>query len=55
MIPFTINISSAAGMMLFLSTSFARATASMVMRSLRSMAAARLAALLMMRSVLAAM
>ncbi|WP_286037390.1 hypothetical protein [Bacillus safensis] len=41
--------------MRFLSTSSARAAAFMVMRTFRSMAAARLAALLIVGSVLAAM
>ncbi|APT46740.1 hypothetical protein BSA145_13290 [Bacillus safensis] len=55
LIPFTLNISSISGTMRLLSTSSARAAAFMVMRTFRSMAAARLSALLIVGSVLAAM
>ncbi|MCU0154858.1 hypothetical protein N7269_00960 [Bacillus safensis] len=55
LIPFTLNISSISGTMRFLSTSSARAAAFMVMRTFRSMAAARFAALLIVGSVFAAM
>ncbi|WP_416807740.1 hypothetical protein [Bacillus safensis] len=54
LIPFTLNISSISGSMRFLSTSSARAAAFMVMRTFRSMATARFAALLIVGSVLAA-
>ncbi|MBL4986855.1 hypothetical protein [Bacillus safensis] len=54
LIPFTLNIYSISGTMRFLSTSSARAAAFMVVRTFRSMAAARLAALLIVGSVLAA-